>query len=182
MDQHIPKMEQDRTKNEIKYYQWVQFLLLIQAFCFFLPRIFWSTFSIKAGLYLGDLVDAAISYKSGDKFEERHNFMNYMVKNIDQFVDDKRRHDESRSQNRFVRCLGATFPCFGRFLGNFIVMLYIVTKLVFILNNVIQIYLIGGLLGQDFWQLGIKFIKSLIQGDGWSIETSKYFPSTFFRG
>jgi len=181
MDQQIPKLEQERTKTEIKYYQWVQFLLLFQGFCFFLPRIFWNTFSIKAGLYLGDLVDAAVNYKSGEKFEERHKFMNYLVKNIDQFVDDKRRHDESRPKRKFIRILGAIFPCFGRFLGNFIVMLYIATKLIFILNNIVQVYLIGGLLGQDFWQLGVKFVQSLVQGGGWSVETSKYFPSKYIN-
>ena len=55
-DQSIPKNEIERSKNEIKYYQWVAFVLLIQALLFYMPRIFWSTFSIKAGLYLGDLV------------------------------------------------------------------------------------------------------------------------------
>lgn len=59
-DQSIPKIEQEKEKNEIKYYQWVNFVLLLQALFFYMPRIFWSTFSIKAGLYLGDLVNIKI--------------------------------------------------------------------------------------------------------------------------
>ncbi len=57
MDKDIPKLDIEKEKNEIKYYQWVNFLLLIQAFLYYTPRIFWNTFSIKAGLYLGDLVN-----------------------------------------------------------------------------------------------------------------------------
>lgn len=177
MDKDIPKLEAEKEKNEIKYYQWVNFLLLIQAFIYYMPRIFWSTFSIKAGLYLGDLVEAAINYKSGDKFEDKKTYMDYMVKNIDQFVDDKRRHDESRSKSKIFRCFLTCFPCFGRFLGNYIVVLYIITKFIFIFNAAAQIYLVGGLLGQDFWSLGYKFVVQLIQGKGWIAATSTYFPS-----
>lgn len=82
-NQVIPKSDIERSQNEIKYYQylvkyyfcffinfginilnrWVSFFLLIQALLFYMPRIFWSTFSVKAGLSLADLVDAAINYK-----------------------------------------------------------------------------------------------------------------------
>jgi len=32
--------------------------------------------------------------------------MNYLVKNIDQYVDDSRRYQESRSDNKAVKFLG----------------------------------------------------------------------------
>ncbi len=100
-----------------------------------------------------------------------------MVKNIDQFVDDKRRHDESRTKSKIFRLLMTCFPCVGRFLGNYIVVLYIITKFIFIANAAAQIYLVGGLLGQDFWSLGVRFVVQLIQGKGWVGATSTYFPS-----
>lgn len=56
MNQNIPKSEIERKKNEIKYYQWVAFVLLIQALLFYMPRIFWRTVSLKAGLNISDLV------------------------------------------------------------------------------------------------------------------------------
>ena len=55
-NQNIPKSEFERSKTEIKYYQWVSFILLVQALLFYLPRIFWKTFSVKAGLNICDLV------------------------------------------------------------------------------------------------------------------------------
>lgn len=56
MNQSIPKSEIERSKNEIKYYQWVSFVLLVQALFFYFPRILWRTLSIKAGLNIADLV------------------------------------------------------------------------------------------------------------------------------
>lgn len=104
-----------------------------------------------------------------------------MVKNIDQFVDDKRRYDEARSKSRISRFLGTCFPCFGRFLGNYIVILYIITKLIFILNTILQVYITSVLLGQDFWIFGLNFISSMAKGQGWTIATSQYFPSNLIK-
>jgi hypothetical protein len=121
-----------------------------------------------------------------------------MVKNIDQFVDDNRRHDESRSKSKIIRALGSCSPCFGRFLGNYIVVLYLIVKFIFIANTIGQIFLIGGLLGDSYWFFGkwiffvlffyafkiylysfkgYKFAQNLIQGHGWTIANSEYFPS-----
>ena len=55
-NQNIPKSEFERSKKEIKYYQWVWFILLMQALLFHMPRVFWRTFSVKAGLNICDLV------------------------------------------------------------------------------------------------------------------------------
>lgn len=91
----IPKAEIEREKGEIKYYQWVNFILLFQAFLFYMPRVFWTSFSGKGGLYLQDLVEAARSYKNHDKFYKKGSYMEYLVLNIDQFVDDQRRWEQA---------------------------------------------------------------------------------------
>lgn len=59
-DKAIPQSEEEREDHEIKYYQWVTFVLLFQAFMFYLPRIFWTTFSLRSGLNIGDLVSPLI--------------------------------------------------------------------------------------------------------------------------
>jgi len=99
----IPKHEIDRQKTEIKYYQWVSFVLIIQAFLFYMPRVFWTSLAGKGGLYLSDLVQAARNYKNGDKFYKKATYMEYLVLNIDQFVDDQRRWDQARSKHTCVR-------------------------------------------------------------------------------
>ena len=69
------------------------------------------------------------------------------------------------------------FPCFGRFLGNYIVVLYLITKMIYVGNTIFQVYLISGLLGKDFWFYGFQFMYFLFQGEGWTSLPNKYFPS-----
>ncbi|KAL7675036.1 hypothetical protein ACOME3_001304 [Neoechinorhynchus agilis] len=90
VDQKLPKDSIERRKYEIRYYQWVPFILLLQAFSFYLPHIAWRTLSRRSGIDIKDLVEAAASYKSVEKFEKRKTLMNYLVSTIDQYVDDPR--------------------------------------------------------------------------------------------
>lgn len=67
---HVPKNQavpQDfnlRRERTLKYYQWINFVLLLQAFFFSLPRILWQSFNDKIGLSIGALVDAANKYEA----------------------------------------------------------------------------------------------------------------------
>ncbi|CAF0715290.1 unnamed protein product [Brachionus calyciflorus] len=176
LDQKIPKSEVERSKNEIKYYQWVSFVLLIQALLFYMPRIFWRTISLKAGLNISDLVEAAQHYKSADKFENRKSYMKYLVKNIDQYVDDSRRYESERNKNPLIKYTTTAIPWFGKYLGNYIVILYFVVKGIYILNTCFQIFIISFLLGKSFWYFGYDFLINLITGQGWTVTNSKYFP------
>lgn len=103
--------------------------------------------------------------------------MKYLVKNIDQYVDDCRRYDSERKDNKFFRIASTIVPCFGRYLGNYIVILYFVVKAIYILNTCFQIYIISLLLGKSFWYFGYEFLYNLIFGHGWTMTNSKYFPS-----
>lgn len=171
----LPTAAIERENSEIKYYQWVAFVLLLQAFMFYMPRIFWNTFSSKCGLFIGDLVQAATNYKSAGKFEKKHTYMDYMVSSIDQLIDDKRRHQKTKP--RLYRLIVACFPCFGRFEGNHVLILYMLMKIIYILNAIAQVYLISGFLGHSFWKFGYNFIIGLLDGQGWTVSNSKYFPS-----
>jgi hypothetical protein len=104
--------------------------------------------------------------------------MDYIVKNIDQLVDDQRRHDRKKTQpfSKITQFVVKTCPCIGRFEGNYVVVLYLVTKLIYILNAIAQVTLVGGLLGKSFWFFGFEFVRNLINGHGWTVANSKYFP------
>ena len=40
-DKQIPTDEPERRSTELRYYQWVAYILLILALLFYLPRIIW---------------------------------------------------------------------------------------------------------------------------------------------
>ena len=105
--------------------------------------------------------------------------MSYLVKNIDQYVDDDRRYDTSRVNNRFARFLMTSIPCFGRFMGNYIVILYFIVKVFYILNTCLQVYIVSLVLGKSFLDFGYEAVENLFYGKGWTMENSKYFPSKF---
>ena len=104
-----------------------------------------------------------------------------MVKNVDQYVDDMRRHEDKRNNTKLTRCLDCIFPCLGRYLGNYIVILYIIVKIIFIINSILQVFITGELLGQSFILFGYNFIKGIIDGHGWLIPNSEFFPSKFSK-
>lgn len=74
---HVPKhhsIPQDynlRRERTLKYYQWINFVLLFQALLFSLPRIVWQSFNDKIGLPLKNLIDAANKCDVFDTDEER---------------------------------------------------------------------------------------------------------------
>ena len=106
--------------------------------------------------------------------------MNYLIINIDQYVDDDRRYEENRSKNKIGRIIQKCMPCCGRFLGDYIVKLYFITKAICILNTCFQIMIVGMLLGDSFWYFGIKLIISHNANFANFITETKYFPSIFF--
>jgi hypothetical protein len=144
-----------------------------------MPRIIWRSASIRSGLDICDLVEAANSYKAADKFNNRGNYMEYLVTNIDQYVDDDRRYDETRFQYRWSKmrnCLNCIIPCAGTYLGNYIVILYLTMKVIYTINIVIQAWILSKILGKDFYLFGTEFISKIFKGESWVFE-SEYFPS-----
>lgn len=49
LDEHIPKSYKERDEREIGYYQWVPFVLALQAVLFYLPCLFWRLLNWQSG-------------------------------------------------------------------------------------------------------------------------------------
>lgn len=49
LDQQLSKNDENREEKSIVYYQWVPFLLLVQAMSFLLPSIFWRSLNDESG-------------------------------------------------------------------------------------------------------------------------------------
>lgn len=45
----IPTRYEDRERRQIHYYQWVPFLLTLQAFMFYIPALIWRMLSQESG-------------------------------------------------------------------------------------------------------------------------------------
>ncbi len=105
--------------------------------------------------------------------------MNYLVNNIDRYVDDKRRHLPKRKLVSVFIYAASILPCFGKFSGSYLTLLYISVKVTYLLNSALQIYVTSVLLGQNFIYLGLDFIKDFLSNHDYLSHDSKYFPSVY---
>lgn len=176
MDQKLPEAEQIRKSFELKYYQWVPFILLSQAFFFYIPHIAWRALSRRSGIDIRDIVEAASNYKSVDKYENRQKYMTYMLTAVDQYVDDPRRRKETRRSVLAIKRLISVVCCIsGKFLGNYLMVLYLFIKLSFIANCICQLFVLNLLLGHEFHKFGFELLDKIINGKGWDTG-SRIFP------
>lgn len=161
-----PKTYITKTENEILYYQWIPFVLLVKAFIFYIPRISWTTFGLKSGIQVSDLVESSYDYKlpTTDAIH-RQMCLNYIVDSIDQYCNDHRRQTETRQNlNLFQRILTTCWFISGKYLGNYLIVLYMTTKLMYIGVSLFQIYILGILLGSNFAFYGIQVLDRFFRG------------------
>ena len=100
--------------------------------------------------------------------------MEYMIGTIDQFVDDPRRQRSNRNMNFIRRNIALMCFMFGKFLGNYLVVLYLFVKMLYIMNCVGQLFLISILLGRNYYIYGASIFRDMLQGKGYA--DSEYFP------
>lgn len=175
-NERLPDNEYERKSNELKYYQWVPFILLLEAFFFYVPHILWRALVRRSGIDIRDIVEAASSYKSVDKFDARDKYMTYMVTALDQYVYDPRRTEESRAKDNIVkRSLSTACLSQGKYLGNYLVILYVFVKIIFISNCLIQLFLLNVLFDQKFHKFGVDVLWRILNGQSWG-SYSQIFP------
>jgi innexin len=160
----LPAIEAERKNFELKYYQWVPFIILMQALSFYIPHIAWCSLSRRSGIDVKDIVEAAVTYKSVEKYNERKKYMGYLLTTFDQYVDDPRRRKETRRIFILKRIFLTLFCISGKFLGNYLIILYMFIKFSFIFNCLMQIFILSYLLGHDFHSFGYNLIREVISG------------------
>lgn len=64
--------------------------------------------------------------------------------------------------------------CCGRRYGNYLTIVYLCVKLLFVANAVLQLFALNFFLGQDFHLYGVHVIRALISGADWT--ASERFP------
>ena len=182
----MPKIERERRQNELRYYQWIPFILLLQAFCFYFPHIIWRSLSRRSGIDIRDIVDASINYKSVNTATKDDQYktelMEYIVEAIDKYVDDPRRQPDAREHHlNLKRILMIVCICMGKYLGNYLIIVYFTTKALFILNSVFQIFLLNLFLGQEFHLFGVQVLQRIIEGRGIFHQLNSINISFLFR-
>ncbi len=174
LDKNLPGTEPERRHTELRYYQWVAYILLFLSLLFYLPRMIWRTLSLRSGIDIKDIIEASNDFKSVGKIEKNRRMMEYMIGTVDQYVDDPRRQQANRDVSWFRRSISLMCFMFGKFLGNYLVILYLFVKMLYILNCLGQLFLISILLGRNYYIYGATIFRDILQGKGYA--DSEYFP------
>ena len=176
-----PNMLRANEKRYVlRYYQFVPFILLVQAFFYLLPRLCWRSFSRHSGIDVRNLMDAAHSLKTVKRFHKHKSIMNYLVSLIHQYVGDPRKklkQEHSRLSVYFqgvICCLASSTNTYHSYLF----FLYLFTKFLYLFNTVFQLYAIRLLLEQT-WTVSDTFQgfrRIFAPGILRANPLSKYFP------
>nr|CDS26631.1 innexin unc 9 [Hymenolepis microstoma] len=139
-----------REKSDISFYQWVPFCLTVQAILFYIPYLIWQTLSVNT---LGDnfnyLVTRAKSVNTANDVASRSKLLQtcaYQL-NLLTLQHTDRRHSSWSKFQRSVNRQVSIF--FAKRLGNRTAIYYLLTKILYLINCVGQIYLIMYFIGPN---------------------------------
>ena len=99
-----------KQAQEILYYQWIPFLLVVKAFIFYIRRMSWNIFGSRSGIQLSDLVEVSFDCKfPTTDAAHRQLCRSYVVDSIDQYCYDHRRQPDARQKvSIFLRSRSTT--------------------------------------------------------------------------
>ncbi|CAJ0944602.1 unnamed protein product, partial [Mesorhabditis belari] len=157
-----PKNLTDREDKQLGYYQWVPFILALQAFLFYLPILIWRTVYEGSGFKVATICQTcsiAGNMEEADRAKNMRIISGFLV------------YEHSVSNAIGGRVRRATS-------GSYIVGTYIITKVLFFCNALLQFVLLKGFLGVDSFLWGWQVFTDLLGGIEWP--ESGNFPRVTF--
>jgi len=172
--EYIPAAQGDGEREMITYYQWVPLILLVQALLFYLPCVLWRTLNARSGIDLNNIVEASESFQNSAVAASKEKTMEYLVRQINRYVTSQKEYVTRFSFS--IKTVISKVCCrmCGRRHGNYLVVLYLLIKVMYIANSLCQLFLLNSFLGTNYHFYGIEVIRSLIHGKDWT--ASNRFP------
>lgn len=171
----------NKPERMIKYYQWVPMILLCLAFLFLLPRLMYRFLSKQSGIDLLNLADASFNYMAVEKFDKRRRSLLYLANSIHFYSvcnKSKRAKGGFTGNSSLGGPLGSPIVgstsskpyiynlmcCHGKINGSYLVLLYMMTKIFYIINSFAQLFLLNIFLGFNYNSHGFHVLKDVTKG------------------
>lgn len=177
MDSNLAEVH-EREQAKIPYYQWVPFMLALQALLFCFPHIYWRCVNWMSGVHLRAIVsmaDNTIDYSQNKiNFKKIKMIANHLYRGLHM---NRMRHHHPHSSHPIAFCtrfLMQNVECY-------ITWCYLVMKALFIANLLVQLTILNFFLDlRDLssWTLGISLVIRLMKGMEWT--TTGIFPRVTF--
>ncbi|KRZ12117.1 Innexin unc-9 [Trichinella zimbabwensis] len=161
----IPVDYVERDSREIGYYQWVPFILALQAFLFYLPCLIWRLTNWYSGISVLGITNMAVDAGNMDHETRKKN-----VKTVAQHIR------QSLYLQRELSTSGKLFGflIYGKHYGIYVTGLYLLIKFLYILNVVCQFLILNRFLGAQYTFWGFEILRDLAYGREW--QESGHFP------
>lgn len=140
MNADFPRPEHTETKkrHEILYYQWVPFILVLQCALFYFPSLVWHALNQRGGIDSDQILDCANSLTKPSKTDidgaKRKERIDYICNSMNRFLGN-RIMSQKLVRRRRLNGLRTVFS--SRF-SSYLVLLYIVCKLLYLGNAIVQ--------------------------------------------
>ena len=169
-EDRIPEPGADVSTMRINYYQWVHFFLICQAAMFYAPKVVWKALNGASGVSVTALIEAT---EMLDEPEQRKPTLKAMARRIHRYLG----HYRNRQGGRFARLkemlqTRCSLKC-GKEHGNYLTMLYMLTKFSYLGNALLQLLFMNIFLSTDFHWYGITVLQELARSKEWP-ESSRF--------
>ncbi|NP_001191578.1 pannexin 3 [Aplysia californica] len=173
MDTPIPVDRDNRNSEELTYYQWVPIILLFMAFMFKFPALLWRMFNGGSGINMDKIVTMTAGTQIGAS-EKREETVGHIAKYMDRWLEAHRQYRYNalvrmRQKASRVMC----FLCSKRD-GTYLTGLYIFVKVLYVVNVIIQFFLLNGFMGDWYNLYGFEVLDGLANDRYW--RDSPRFP------
>ncbi|XP_059164059.1 innexin unc-9-like isoform X2 [Physella acuta] len=167
MDTPIPSVKGERSQEELTYYQWVPVILLFMALLFKFPALVWRGLNGLSGLSIDKIVTMTTSTQYGDE-AKREETLEHISTFLDRWLD-----------TRVKRCLRRNLisrlcACCADRGGKILTTIYLLVKFLFLLNVIIQFFLLNAFMGDWYHVYGFEVLEGLSSDENWT--DSARFP------
>lgn len=174
LEHRIPKvLSEEREAREILYYQWLPFIMIVQAILFYLPSLVWHSFNQKAGVDCDSILNSTLRYQSSRTDAGDKKILELVAKQMDRLLLANK--EEAPDSNMKIRNFLSKLICACcKTTGKYLILLYLFTKLLYLGNVVAQFFILNSILRHDYSLYGYELVSNALNDRHWS--NSESFP------
>ena len=166
----LPMNKNERFQHVLRYYQWLPFICLIQAFFFLFPHLIWTSFCKRHGLNPGLIVE------QGKNFDRKPNVSRRIAKEIERYLMCKQlselrkklffHHIANENPDVSSSLILPNLSFRSRYHTYYLVLLYLLVKLLYLINIIIQVLILNVILSKGnygFFRFGFDTLKYIFR-------------------
>ncbi|CAF3687259.1 unnamed protein product [Rotaria socialis] len=139
-DRRVPSTANERYDSLIIYYQWLPWILAVQAFFFYLPKLVWYLALAGSGQNVRSLLEAATKLSSVPSFGKKISLSALREDQLVYLNSQLFRRDKGDSIHHVVQGRSRLYTCY-------FILCYLGVKLLYFLNCLLQICFIHLMIG-----------------------------------